>query len=129
MRYSPPCRFCKQKLLKYHLVSTVSVYNKSDRKKETQIDYFNYNYVTGWLIEDNALSKVWLFKRITPLFISDPELSSVCAETAKTPRVFELKTQTEAWKLALDDIDHSYYIRCNLILTDGIWLIPLEYWA
>ena len=73
--------------------------------------------------------KYGYLKRITALFISDTELSSVCAETAKIPKVFELKIQTEVWNLALDDIDHSYYICCKLIFTDGIWLIPLEYWA
>ena len=36
---SPPCRFCKQRLLKYDLVSTVSVYSKSERKKKTLTDH------------------------------------------------------------------------------------------
>ena len=52
-------------------------------------------------------AKYGYLKRITALFISDTELSSVCAETAKIPKVFELKTPTEV---------------CKLILTDGIWL-------
>ena len=48
----------------------------------------------GGVLKLNAPTKVWLFKRITALFIhyTDTELCSVCAETAKIPRVFELKT-------------------------------------
>ena len=64
--------------------------------------------------------KYGYLERITALFISDTELSSVCAETAKIPKVFKLKIQTEVWNLALDDIDHSYYICCN-------WYLLMEY--
>ena len=78
-------------------VSTVPVYSKSERKKKTQIDHFNHKNITGWCIEDKCtyVVKYGYLKRITALFIhyTDTELSSVCAETAKIPRAFELKTQ------------------------------------
>ena len=70
MRSSPLSRFCKQKPLKYDLVSTVSAYSKSERKKDTQIDNFNNNNITGWRIEDKCtyVVKYGYLKRITALF-------------------------------------------------------------
>ena len=59
MRSSLLCRFCKQKLLKCDLVSTVSVYSKSERKRETQNDHDNDNLHCGVL----RINAPWSYKK------------------------------------------------------------------
>ena len=88
-------RFYKQKLLKCYLVSTVSVYIKSERKKK-HTDHFDYNtLLQSCVLKINAPSQIWLNVKssIRALFrpIKDTKLSGVHAETVKILKIFRIE--------------------------------------
>ena len=121
MRSSPPCRFCKQKLLKDDPESQLFLFtvNLKEKRRHKSIIFITIILQDG-VSRINAPTKVWLFKRITALFIhyTVTEPSSVCAETAKNPKGFWIDNSN--WGLELGIRRYRSFL-LHLLQIDTYW--------